>query len=561
MLPYAAMLPVAASRAAGLLLLACTLAIVFTHPLAAGLSRLGRFDTGDGHWSIWCVNWVAHALTTRGTSLFDANIFFPERNTLAYSESNLVAGVVGIPAYLLTRNPMATHNSVVLIAFVLAFLSAYALAHHVSRHRGAAIVAGIAFAYCPFTFARLAHIQLLMTFGLPLVLLAMHKLEERPSVARGLALAMALAIQALACGYYGILAGLTVGLGILWFAVTRGRWRQWKYWAAVLTAAVVSVGVVVPFFLVYIEVQRDLGFGRTLGEAAAYSGNWQAWLASSAHAHRWLQRLLARQWSEVLFPGFLTTALGLTGAALIWRRLSRESAPDQHYDVAGFYVLAGVIAFWTTFGPKAGLYALLFETVPLFAWLRAPARFGILVTLSLAMLMAMGLARWLRNASTTRQWLVSGGLALAMAAELLTAPLALREADPLPAAYRLLGLLPRAPVAMFPFYHRRGEFPRHAWYMSGSAYHWQPLVNGYSDNIPPRFRKEAFGLSTFPSRGGFALLRRHNARYVVFHLDWYDYRNRELLKQRLEAYRAHLRPISRERFVWLYEIVSWPGQG
>ena len=54
--------------------------------------------------------WVAHALATDPAGLYDANIFVPHRDTLAYSENNIVAGVLGLPAYLLTGNPYATHN-------------------------------------------------------------------------------------------------------------------------------------------------------------------------------------------------------------------------------------------------------------------------------------------------------------------------------------------------------------------------------------------------------------------------------------------------------------------
>ena len=80
------------------------LAIVMTWPLASGLDRLGRTaNSGDARVSVWNVAWVAHALLTDPADLFDANIFHPHKNTLAFSEANLVAGVVALPAWWLTR--------------------------------------------------------------------------------------------------------------------------------------------------------------------------------------------------------------------------------------------------------------------------------------------------------------------------------------------------------------------------------------------------------------------------------------------------------------------------
>ena len=73
-------------------------------------------------------------------------------------------------------------------------------------------------------------------------------------------------------------------------------------------------------------MQKELGFTRLLEDAAMYSADWQAWLASSAWAHRWMLPWLGR-WNEVLFPGFLLTALGLAGL-LVGLRVDGRSTPN-----------------------------------------------------------------------------------------------------------------------------------------------------------------------------------------------------------------------------------------
>ena len=94
---------------------------------------------------------------------------------------------------------------------------------------------------------------------------------------------------------------------------------------------------------------------------------------------------------------------------------------------------------------------------------------------------------------------VGGALALVLASELAIAPLNLNEAPPVHEAYRKLAKLPRGVTVEFPFYYERPDFPRHARYMLSSTYHWQPLVNGYSDHIPEDFRQIVRPLSSFPS--------------------------------------------------------------
>jgi hypothetical protein len=301
---------------------------------------------------------------------------------------------------------------------------------------------------------------------------------------RGLQLAGALVLQALACGYYGIFAGLVVGLGVLLFAASRSLWRLPRYWIAVGVAAAAALAAVAPFYVLYANVQREFGFSRTIEDAAMYSANWPAWLASSSVAHRWLHPLLGSRWSEVLFPGFLTTGLGVAGAWLSWRKAGRSgpgaaSALEfRSRDTIFFYVVIAVLAFWLSFGPSAGLYAVFFEIVPAFSLLRAPARFALLVTLALSALMAMGLAGWMASQTPGRRRIAGRLLAAALTLELASVPLAMPEVEPFNDAYRFLATARPGPVAEFPFFYYRPDYPRHTTYMLNSTAHWQPLVNG-----------------------------------------------------------------------------------
>jgi hypothetical protein len=527
-------------------LAATALAIALTYPVAFNFGRIGRVNTDDGRWSIWVVSWVAHALTSNPVALYHANIFYPHRYALAFSEANLGAGVIGAPVWLLTRNPYATHNVAFLAAFGLAFVGAYYLTRYLVADRRAAFVAGILFAFCPFMFARTAHIQLLFIGLIPFCMLAFHRLVDSPTTARAATLGALISATSLTCAYYGIFAALAIGLGTLLYAGSRRLWRSAQYWSAVGLAAFTSIGLTLPFFLPYLRVQEETGFVRTLDDAREYSANAGAWLASAAWAHRWwLPRI--PDYNEVLFPGILVLVLGCVGI----------HAMRQQRDTLALYLLIAVIAFWSSFGPDAGLYRVAYETVPIFGFLRAPSRMGILVTLSFVVFAAAGIHYLLKR--SLRPLFVTVALSVLAVAELTTAPLSqFRIAEPFPAAYRMLRTLPRGPVAEFPYWYERHDFPRHAQYMLNSTTHWQPLVNGYSDHIPADFRRSVRALSTFPSREAFFALARADTRYVVFHLDMYNARLRERLFERLETYSPYLRPIVQEGPVWLFEIVDWP---
>jgi len=533
----------------GVLALAVLLTVFHTYPVAFQLGRVGRVDSGDGRWSVWVVNWVAHALLTDPANLFNANIFHPHSGTLGYSEPNLGGGVLAVPVLWATGNPMAAHNSVALASFALALLAAYALVRHLTGSRTASLFTAIAFAFCPCAFSRTAWIHLMLGAGIPLSLLAMHRFVAQASIARAVTIGAVLAAQGVTCGYYGVFAGLAVAFGLLFFAATRGLWRSPRYWMGVALALFTTVALLAPLLVRYAALQGE-GFGRSLQESTLYSANWPAYLASSAWAHRWMLPLIGR-WTDVLFPGFLTIAMGLLGVIVGLR--VREGRVRDH---TAFYAVLGGLAFWASFGPAAGLYSLLYRAVPAFSFLRAPSRLGIMVVLCLAVLAGLGLAELQKRRA--RVWRpVAIALSILLAAELTTMPLRWPRAYTVPDVHLMLATLPHGAVVEFPFYREPPDYYRHSLYMLLSTYHWQPLLNGYSDHIPDDFRVIAGPVSRFPSREAFRLLQQRGIRYALFHLNLYGSGRGNLIAALREQDR-YLRPLRLEESMLLYEIVAWP---
>ncbi len=555
------------ARAALGLVVVLALAIAMTWPLAAGFGTYGRTRgvDADGMYAIWNVSWVAHALTSDPRQLFDANIFHPHRWALAFSELNIVAGIVGIPGWLLTRNPLVAHNSALLFAFCTSTIGAWLLARRLTGSDGAAIVTAVVFGFCPYFFSHTAHIQLLMAGGIPLSLLMLHRLADDPGVRKGAALGLMLAAQALACAYYGIFAGLMVGYAALFFAISRGLWRVRGYWAGLAIGAAVSVLCVLPFFIPFLEIQEG-GFKRTIEDSQRYSANLASYMASSAHAHRWLLRLSAHagRWNEVLFPGLVATTLGLAGLVVAaWKprppdpldpSTPLEAGPStRDRETVLLYGSLGALTLWASFGPDAGFYLALYHAVPLFDFLRAPSRFGVIIPLILGLFAALAVARLPRR----RQVLAGAIIGAVALLELNTAPFPWHETAPFPRPYQLLARMPRGPVAEFPFYGGRVAYHLHAQYMFLSTSHWHPLVNGYSDHIPADFRKNALVLDSFPTTDTFALLKQYGVRYVGVHWDMFGPREQEI-RGRLEPFRPYLRELASDRMMSLYEIVGFP---
>jgi hypothetical protein len=535
---------------------AALLAVALTWPTTPRLATAGRVDSGDGRYSVWNVAWVAHALSTNPWRVFDANIFYPHPSALAFSEANLVAGALATPAWMATKSAIVASNVAILASFTLTGFLTYLLARRFTSSVAGAAVAAIGFTGNPYALSHVPHIQLLQTYALPLVLLAMHAFVAGPSVARAAWLGVSMALAGLACGYYGVFGGLAAGLGAAWFGVAGGRARQWRYWARALLAPAVALVLIGPFFAPYLEVQ-EAGFVRSLDDARRYSAGWRDYLLSPMVVYRWAVPVIAPdgRWTDLLFPGIVLIVLA--GLALWW---ARQSPDRTARSVVGYYVVLAVLSAWASLGPSAGLYTLLADTLPVFDFLRAPSRFGVLVILSLALLSAWGAAAAERLAVVGRRRVVRAGLLAAVLLQSTAGPLALVEPPPLHAVHLRLATLPHGAVAELPYFVGPVLRHRHTEYMLMSTFHWKPLLNGYSDHRPEESIVDGRALGSFPSREAWLVLKRRGARYLVMHWRDFSAADQSRLVLQTRAARRELRPIVDDTEISLFEIVAWPRQ-
>ncbi|HUK12899.1 MAG TPA: glycosyltransferase family 39 protein, partial [Thermoanaerobaculaceae bacterium] len=214
------------SRAA---LLFLVLALVMTWPLALHLDRAVT-DPGDPLLNTWIMAWDLHKLGTGSPrGLFDANIFFPNHRTLAYSEHLLPQALLAALPTRLAGNPIVGYNCVLLLALASSALGMYVLARHLTGSEAGAVFAGIAFAFSPFMMGHLSHLQVLCAGGLPLSFYFLHRFLAGERDADVLWLALTIAVQMLANGYYAVLLPYFIAVPLLGVAVARRRLRDRRF--------------------------------------------------------------------------------------------------------------------------------------------------------------------------------------------------------------------------------------------------------------------------------------------------------------------------------------------
>ena len=116
-----------------------------------------------------------HITHFRFSTLFNTRMFYPEKNTLSYSNSQLIETIPGIPFYIFTHNPITATNIAILLAYYFSFLSCYFVVYSFLKSRKASLLAAIVYAFNPFVLAHV-NIEVVSLEWIPLIFLAAERL-------------------------------------------------------------------------------------------------------------------------------------------------------------------------------------------------------------------------------------------------------------------------------------------------------------------------------------------------------------------------------------------------
>src|SRR6476646_1463205 len=164
------------SARAGAFAVCLLLAVLHTWPLALHPGGYSLNDNADAQLNEWILAWVAHQLPRDPAHLFEANIFYPAHDSLAFSEPLIVPGVMGAPLAWSGASPVLVYNLVLILGFALTVFATCVLVESWTGSLAAGLLAGSVFAFNTHTLHRLAHIQGIHIYGLPMALLAFDRL-------------------------------------------------------------------------------------------------------------------------------------------------------------------------------------------------------------------------------------------------------------------------------------------------------------------------------------------------------------------------------------------------
>lgn len=497
------------------------LTLFLTWPLAANLATAipgeatWAFDESTFVWNMW---WFRFSLLNLGQSpLISTYTFFPLGIHLTTYTFNLFNAAAGLPLQLAFSLPIAS-NLMLIFSFVSSAYGTFLLLRYLlnqpdSRLPGqpriaelAAFVAGAVYAFSAsrMMYAALGHYNFVTIQWFPFYVLFLLKTLRQG----GRKVITLTGLFAAFCLY----AELTFSVFLL--ALTAllfvAEWRRQRQFLplAVRSAAtgIIAFGLTAPFVLAVLPdflnpAYAEPGWGEGLKLSADLAGLFTLTPLHPLYPVEWVAELRAviegaSRFADAntLFLGYGILALALVGAAAFRR-------------AAGVW-LAGVITFTVlSLGPLLTIYGqnrfnldglevtfplpfMLLHYIPILSANRVPNRFGIPLTLALAVLVGFG-AVWLLSRLATRRTGPAVAAAAALLALLLfdqfSVPLPLTDAR-VPAAYAQIGAEPgnftlmQLPLGWRNSYGTLGaEQTQLQYYQAG---HQRPMLGGNTSRNP-----------------------------------------------------------------------------
>jgi hypothetical protein len=487
-------------------------------------------DVPDTHLYIWTLAWDAHAFLHQPFDIFDANIYYPFADTLAYSENLIGSAFLAAPIIWLTGNMVLAMNLTALLTCILCGTGAFLLARRLHVSLAGAFICGLIFAFAPPRFFRLGQLHMTAVQWIPFSLAFLHSYLDR-GARRDLLLAIAcFSLQALSSGHGAVYLVLSI-LALLGWRVAFGGEigvRKWlgDFGAAGAYLLAPAVWVTLPYRI----AQAEAGLRRTY--AANAQPGIESFLASPSRFHLYMHARffggVTKEADAYLFPGIVV--LILAGVAIAgWPAgspFAKASGDKRLRDNAtAFYLLVAVLSTLMFVDRPFELWHYLYW-LPGFNFIRVPSRFIILTMLALAVLAGMGFDRMAARASRTATAIGLVVIAALLLGEYSSYPFAgVPYTVDVPAVDRWLDTQPKPFVVAevpVPSPGDLGALERQQTQsMLHATAHWQKTVHGYSGIRQPLHDQLYLDMTAFPDAASINSLRDVGVHYVVVHTDEY----------------------------------------
>jgi hypothetical protein len=301
--------------------------------------------------------------------------------------------------------------------------------------------------------------------------------------------------------YFGLF--FSVYMLVVGAALWIGRRYPIKPLAPLAAGAALAGILVAPVAAKYLANRSMMG-DRDINTVQYYSATGPDYLKAHFRSYTYERWSHGGNPERQLFPRVAPVALAVAG---LWPPLSVARIG---------YAAALAIAFDGSLGTNGAIFPWLRAHVPGWAGLRVPARFSMLVGLTLAILAGYGAARLFAVRRLPRTAVVVATFAIVLFEALPNIPLERVWPAP-PAIYDAIAAEPNAVLAEFPMPSNLDLSWTDTRFEYFSTFHWHKMVNGNSGFSPPSYDELLDEVKEFPSARSIEYLHKRGIDYIGLH--------------------------------------------
>jgi hypothetical protein len=147
--------------------------VLMTYPVAFSATAVA--GGGDAFFYLWDLWWFKKALLSCSNPYFTTYLFYPSGLSLAYSTITPFNGIISVPLQLFL-DVVAVYNILWMCTFIVAGYGTYLLVLYLTENHHAAFIAGLIYAFSPYHFAHaLGHLSLITIGWIPFFILYLYK--------------------------------------------------------------------------------------------------------------------------------------------------------------------------------------------------------------------------------------------------------------------------------------------------------------------------------------------------------------------------------------------------
>lgn len=531
----------------GVLLVFCLIAFFITYPLIFNLGSLAVAH-GDELVISWIQNWVIHALLHGNIlSIFEANLYYPFHNSLAFSDTFFVSSIISMLPVLFVGEPIVAHNVTLILSLIFLGFSIYLLAYYLIRSLLLSMLVGTMVVFSPAVLSNVTHVQMLAIAGFPLaILFFLIFLEKKQTKYLMISLSFFVlqTYNSFLPGYFIVFSYMVIII-FHWFLKrsTIKKLLTIRHGVIVLLAFLLLLPIILPYY----QVSKEFNYVRDLRDAIHFALQPEDLFYPSTHTRlsTFLYGLPFNQYSQNNefkpgYIGFVFSMLSVLAFICTIKTIKKSSIHLRSF------ITLGLVGFMISLGPVLHLgrqtihepfpiplpYILFYYLLPGFQGFRNSARWEMVFILAMAIAIALVLHQILKKYSPLKQRIIYMFLFVTVIAEfnfpMQFVPMPQREA--FPKLYSWLQTIPEdAAIIHLPIYNW-GWWPytqEELWREYYGTLHFRKTVNGYTGFSPPPWQKIVTDVTAnFPSDHSVNELKQLGVQYIIVHTDEYDICNK-----------------------------------